>query len=807
MSEIERLRRKLAREKAARKEAESILERKALELYEANQELIAVRDRQSLELKKRIAEIKSKERVYRNIVQNASDLIYTCDVQGNILYANNTMITQSGYSKEKLIGSNVRNYIPDKYKDKIHNFYRFQFEQKIESTYIEIPVLTANGETIWLGQTADLAIGNEATFNVLARDISDRKRVEKSLMISEEKYRSIIENMELGLLEVDREGMIVKAYPKFCKLTGYSNDELKGKDSVKVFLTEEAREKMRKVNDSRLNGESGVYELRIRRKDGTYCWVMISGAPYYNEKGQVAGSIGIHLDISLRKEMEEELIEAKKTAESSLIAKDTFLANISHEIRTPLNAIIGISELMLRSSLNDEQRNYLETIISSGDNLLQLINEILDLSKIQFGKLKLREESVDLLKIMEHIHRSFQVIGSQKGLKLDFEHDLEENQGYFLDGTRLKEVLFNLVGNAVKFTEKGSVGISVWRSRLHDDVDVISFTIKDTGIGIPEEDLEGIFGTFEQASNTHESGAKGTGLGLSITRGIIESMGGELQVSSKIGMGSTFSFAFPLRRTTLLKDESSGEIDQNDVSRLKGTRILVVEDAKVNRFLIRNIMEPWGVSMREAVNGAEAIEKIQEESFDIVLMDVRMPVLDGIQATKKIRTELNLSEIPIIALTANAIHGEKEKCFDAGMNDYLTKPYTQKDLLAKLLQYAGTKANNDNAAGHINLEGLNTLTQGNEDMKLRMVQLFIDETEKYIEQLHTAIAESDLERMQDIAHALKASVAHICSKEVLTSVRSVELDKVAQEEKIQAGKAMINLLEKSINELRVEFSF
>lgn len=806
MDDLERLKRRLEREKAARKEAESILENKALELYEANQELIAIRDRQSLELEKQIKEIENKERMYRSIVQNASDLIYTCDITGNILYANATMVKRSGYSEEQLIGSNVQKYIPRAYKSKIQNFYAFQLEQKIESTYIEFPVYDAEGQMVWLGQTADLNLGTDITFNVLARDISDRKRMEKSLMISEEKYRSIIENMELGLLEVDREGSILKAYPKFCKLTGYTNEELRGKEAKDIFVPKEYQKVIQDVNSKRLDGESGVYEIELRRKDGSHCWVMISGAPYYNEKGQVAGSIGIHLDISDRKVMEEELRVAKKTAENSLVAKDRFLANISHEIRTPLNAIIGISELLMRSSLNEEQRKYLETIMLSGDNLLKLINEILDLSKIQSGKLKLREESVDLMKIMDHIYRSFDVIGSQKGLTIEFEHNLEEKQGYFVDGTRLKEVFFNIVGNAVKFTEEGSVKLSVSRASENSDLDAITFAIKDTGIGIPKEDIESIFSSFEQASNTHKGDRKGTGLGLSITKGIIESMGGQLKVESVQGEGSTFSFTLPLRRTTLIEDASEKEIDESDTSKLAGHRILVVEDVKVNRFLIRNILEPWGISIEEAVNGQEAIETLKTETFDLILMDVRMPVLDGIEATQKIRTELQLTEIPIVALTANAISGEKDKCFNAGMSDYLTKPYKQKDILAKLLKYLHKEENNEQPMEHLNLEGLKSITNGNEDMMHTMVALFVEETEKYIEQLQEAISESNIQRIQDIAHALKASVAHLCSKEVLAAVRSVEIDEVSEEQKIAATKAMIQLLEKSIEELRVEFS-
>lgn len=810
MNEVERLRRKLEREKAARKQAESILENKALELYEANQKLIAIRDSQQLELDKRIQEIQNKERVYRNFVENASDLIFTCDIHGTIIYANSKMIKLSGYPKSEIVGANFQKFVPENYRVKVRNFYAFQLSEKLDSTYIEFPVLDANGKEVWLGQTADLAIGDQIMFNVLARDISDRKRLEKSLMISEEKYRSIIENMELGLLEVDRDGIILKAYPKFCKLTGYSNKELVGKDSVTTFLFEEDQKDMIRRNKDRLNGESGAYEIRLRRKDGSFCWVLVSGAPYYNEKGQVAGSIGIHLDITSRKSMEQELLGAKKVAESSLKAKDIFLANISHEIRTPLNAIIGISELMLRSELDELQQKYLETIMSSGDNLLELINEILDLSKIQSGKLVLREDTVNLTKLLDHIYTSFKVIASKKSISIEYESNLEPNEFYLLDGTRLKEIMFNLVGNAVKFTDSGFVRIKVTLERSQDGFDTFGFSVHDSGIGIPKEDLQNIFSSFEQASNTPQNGSGGTGLGLSITKGIIQSMGGDLHVESTVGKGSKFQFKVVFQRAQEVITEGGADILPEEFEFLSGKRILVVDDARVNRFLIQNILENWGVSYSEATDGLNAIELVRKESFDLIFMDIRMPGLNGMETTKKIREELNNTEVPIVALTANAIQGEKEKYIESGMNDYLTKPFTQRGILNKLSEYLNSESRLESNVPEkielINRKGITSLSHGDPEFQNRMVQLFMEETKIYIEELENFMASENIEGIEDIAHSLKGAVAHICSPEILTKVKQVELAKVPTDEKIRAAREMINYLEFCMEDLRNEFS-
>ncbi|MCH2223415.1 MAG: PAS domain S-box protein [Crocinitomicaceae bacterium] len=808
MSELERLKRKLAREKEARKEAERILEEKSLELFQANQELVTIRDNQEAELRRQIIEIKDRERVYRNLVENATDLIYSCDTEGRITYANGMMLRFSGYTEEELIGSNFRRFVAEKYRKRVNGFYKFQLQEKLQSTYTEFPVINAEGKEVWLGQTVDLSISEGGIFNVLARDISDRKRVEKSLMLSEEKYRSIIENMELGLLEVDRNGKIIKAYPKFSKLTGYTNKELVGKDAASYFLSKEEEERMKIRNQERLEGDSEVYEVKLQKKGGGEVWVLVSGAPYYNENGVIMGSVGIHLDISFQKNLEEELRAAKAIAERSLEAKDLFLANISHEIRTPLNAIIGISELMLNSVPTPTQRKYLETIMASGDNLLCLINEILDLLKIQSGKLERVKEPTDLSEVMEHIHRSFSVIGRKKGLSVNFIDGLIPNRNYLLDATRLKEVLFNLIGNAVKFTEVGSITLEIELISSTKEFDVYSFEVADTGVGIPEEDIEKVFNIFEQASNTNTSSENGTGLGLAIANGIIENMGGELKVSSELGVGSKFRFNLSFERTNLpVEDRSSSNI--GGPKSLEGYRILVVEDAEVNRFLVNTILGNWGCVIVEAINGKEAVELLKTEEFDLILMDIRMPIMNGIEASKIIRNELNLTKVPIIALTANAIQGETEKCKEAGMNDYLSKPFSQDDFYKILTKYLLAEPiipfKNKLKSG-INRKGIDSITRGDEVFQKRMVNLFVEETKLNIESFYKAITEKNEDQLKTIAHTMKAAAAHICTNDIVVIVRSIEMDDFTFEDRKNRALELIPLLEAVIIELNQAFS-
>lgn len=806
MDELEILKRKLAREKAARKQAERILEDKALELYRANSELIEIHDSQEAELRNRIAEIKDKELTYRNLIENASDLIYSCNVLGIITYANPMVINLFGYSEEELIGSNFRDFISPEYKKRVQGHYAFQLSEKLPSTYTEFPVINSEGKEIWIGQTVDLSIKDEIVINVLARDISDRKKVEKSLMRSEEKYKSIIENMELGLLEVDKNGKIIRAYPKFSQLTGYENEELIGKDAALFFLSGIELEKMKVRNRNRLAGEAEVYEVKLNIKDGSKKWVLISAAPYYNEKGIVEGSIGIHLDISLQKDLEEDLRHANRLAEDSLKAKDLFLANISHEIRTPLNAIIGISELMLESMPTESQKKYLETIMASGDNLLCLINEILDFSKINSGKLILRKEPVNLSTLIEHVHRSSSVIGSKKGLTVNLISEIEPEQHYLTDATRLQEVLFNLVGNAVKFTETGSVSIEIKRLSTNNFSDLYSFEIIDTGVGIPEDDLDDVFNMFVQATNTNLVSESGTGLGLSISNGIIEKMGGDLKVSSILGKGSRFQFSIELERAVSNEEKVKVSKISSAKRKLEGFKILIVEDVEVNRFLANSILTNWGCVVSESVNGLDSTEALKTQTFDLVLMDVRMPIMGGFEATRIIRQELGLNNLPIIALTANAIEGEMEKCKAVGMNDYLSKPFSQDELYQILMKYLSSEPQvGPLTTSLINLKGIDAITGGDKVFQKRMVNLFREETKINIQSLHDAIENRDEDSIVRIAHTMKAATAHICTNDIVSEVRSIEIDNLLFDERSEKVSSLIVLLEKMLDELLIFF--
>lgn len=802
MNELEILRRKLAREKAARKQAEQILEKKSLELYRANQELIKIRDRQQ-------QQIQDSDQKYRYMVENASDLISTCTPEGKFLYVNPKCIQLSEYNEEELMSMSFHRLIERKYVKRVSSFYEFQLNEKVPSTYIEFPIVTKSGDEIWIGQSTNLSkIDGEYVLNFVGRDISDRKRVEKALMISEERYRSIIENMELGLLEVNRDGKVIKAYPKFCSLTGFSNQEMIGKDPIDLLLFDEDRPQMKQRNQDRIHGESEVYEAKLRKKDGDPVWVLISGAPYYDEKGKMCGSIGIHLDISQQKELEVELRNAKMLAEESLKTKDLFLANISHEIRTPLNAIIGISELMLESELSVTQREYLKTIMSSGDSLLRLINDILDLSQVRSGKLMLQHEPTELYTVVDDMRRTFGVVAEKKGIDYIVSSEVEELIYYKIDPTRFKEVLFNLLGNAIKFTNKGKVHLQVKKQLSKGNIDYFSFEVIDTGIGIPKEDLEIVFGNFEQASNNSRVTHGGTGLGLSISKEIIERMGGTLSLESRLGKGSRFFFSLKLERVTVQVEDAhkSEEIRDNA---FEGYHILLVDDAEVNRLLVERNLDNWGCQVTSAVDGAEAVEFMKENSYDLVLMDIRMPIMNGLEATQIIRKELKQTEVPIIALTANVGKGEIRRFGKVGMDGYVSKPFKQTELfetLKKFFEFVPMVLDQSARFSLVNQQGIEEMTQGDKDFQKHILGIFIEETRERIEQFHEHIESEDEEGIMRTAHAIKPGVAHICATEVLELVRKIELEECGFEQRSTYVKELIPTLEQVILEVKESFS-
>ncbi|MFK8039679.1 MAG: PAS domain S-box protein [Crocinitomicaceae bacterium] len=738
--------------------------------------IIDITDKKRVEKEKII-----NERKYKELVENVSDFIYRIEENGTFTYMNPTAINIIGFSEKEVVGNKFYDFIHPDYKEKMKSLFESQRDHKVPSSYIELPVVSKEGKVIWIGQTTDrheLPDG-KSEFIATSRDITERKQIKDELQRSEEKYRNIMENMELGLLEVDVNGIITDAYPKFSDLSGYSKEELLGLDASKLLLPEKYAEKMRLEEAQRKGGTPGVYEVELRRKDGKYIWVIISGAPYYDQKGELAGTVGIHLNISERKEVEQKLEEAILTAEHSIKSKELFMANMSHEIRTPMNAIIGMSELLQKSDLEPKQKNYVEAISTSADNLLIIINDILDFSKIESGNLTLEKIPCNFNDLLNMAIKTIELKAEEKGISILTE--IEENlSNHLADPTRFNQIIINLLSNAVKFTDSGNITLCCQTTSLNEKEDLISVSIEDTGIGIETEKLDLIFKSFIQAEESTARQYGGTGLGLAISKQLVELMGGELKAKSKIGQGSKFYFEFICSKTETKLQKNA--VFASDTELVQGLNVLLVEDNDINRFMAITILEGWNCRIDIAVNGQEAVDILKSKTYDIILMDVRMPVLDGIGATKIIRADLQLTT-PIIALTANAIKGDNEKCIEAGMNDYISKPFQQAELLALLIKYSNSKepAASDKEISDlaeneilVDLTKLKLTTNGDKAFMSKMIQLFIDSAPSQLEEIEEAIEAKNWDQIGSYAHKIKPSIDYLGSETLQEMVREIE---------------------------------
>lgn len=612
------------------------------------------------------------------------------------------------------------------------------------------------------------------------QDITEVYNSKESLRKVEEKYRKIIENLNFGLIEVDLNENITKAYPEFCKLTGYTEEELLGTNAKKLLAFDENLIILDQQAQLRKQGISSVYETKIRAKDGSIRWVIISGAPIFGDNNQVIGSLGIHIDITDRKKLEQDLIRANEIANSSVEAKKLFLANMSHEIRTPMNVIIGMSELLKETILDKDQQKYVSTINRSGENLMELINDLLDFSKIEAGYITLDQSSVNIRELFDHLELSFYEKAKQKGVALEKYVDPEITNYLTTDGSKLNQVMVNLISNAIKFTDKGHVKFSAELLSGNKHRQKILFTIEDTGIGISSENLKNVFQNFIQEDATISRKYGGTGLGLSISQGIVDSMGGQIEVESAKGVGSKFSFY--LEFVIGEREQSVENGSSKNKSQLKDIKILVAEDNPLNQTLIKAILTKEGVPFEIASNGLEVIHKLKESVFNLILMDIQMPEMDGITATEYIRQELR-SEIPIVALTANASVEDRRSYMDAGMNDYLSKPFRKEELLDKILSFSVPDLHSDDQSGidqerssknSYSLVEIEELSGGDDEFVLSIVDTFKSTIPGYLDQMEEAIAVNDLKTLRSLAHQIKPSLDVLLIKESGRLIRKLE---------------------------------
>ena len=471
--------------------------------------------------------------------------------------------------------------------------------------------------------------------------------------------------------------------------------------------------------------EPFTMEYRLRRFDGEYRWLIDNGIPYYNAQGVFLGYLGSCIDISNRKYAEQLMIDGRQEAEHANQIKSQFLAMMSHEIRTPLNAILGVLELFSQTSLNSQQAEYLKIASCAGKNLLELVNDILDLTKVESGMLELEQINFDVIELTQFCIRLMTSGAKEKGLKLGVFIDPEVSSIIRGDPLRFKQVLLNLLNNAIKFTEQGSVIIKLSAQAVDNNADncLVLVEVIDTGIGITSELQGNIFEVFVQAdlSDTRKYG--GTGLGLAITKRLVSLWGGCIGLESTPNDGSRFWFtvgaeatSFGITTTQDSKDASNEITPAADLKTAFQANILLVDDSVINLAVISSMLTTVGHRVDLAVCGVDAIKAVSDKNYDLILMDVSMPDMSGLEATKIIRQSTGINNAPIIAITAHALVGYKEQCLAAGMNGYLTKPISQKDLLSIINTWCAVN--------------FDAVVQANPHLEIKMVDTVLSELTK-----------------------------------------------------------------------------
>ena len=509
-------------------------------------------------------------------------------------------------------------------------------------------------------------IGGKLLEHAIWHDLSDQKAAERAAQQTEDRFRAIVESSHDVVYLLSPTGKLRFVNPSFTRIFGYAPDEVLGVALSKLVHPED-RPRLRDQRDRAFRDqELEHFEFRVQTKAGDYRVVSSHGALLREANGEVH-FVGTAQDVTERVQLAQALENAHDAALASLRAKSEFLATVSHEVRTPLNGILGAAELLTDSNLGEDERQLVRTVQTSGETLLRIIDDILEISKAQAGRLVLVESPLDLAASVREVLELMRPRADEKRLVLGLTWEGSPAWGH-VDAARLKQVVGNLVGNALKFTPDGEVAVS---GTYRDGV--LRVSVRDTGIGIPPEAIGDVFVPFKQADGSIQREFGGTGLGLAICKELIEAMGGAIGVTSETGVGSTFWFEIPVRPAEPPVEASPAERPH------LGRRVLVVEDNEVNRMVVTRMLAALGCEVFSATNGEEAVAEVEAREHDLVLMDVQMPGMDGLEATRRIR-EGSRPQVRIVALTANAFQEDREACLAAGMDDFLAKPIRRSDL-------------------------------------------------------------------------------------------------------------------------------
>ena len=606
-----------------------------------------------------------------------------------------------------------------------------------------------------------------ALFGMMLINIRNRQKLNNQLRIEGEKFQNIIANMNLGLLELGLDNTIIFANQSFCNMSGYQLNQLRRKNVDEIFSnTIVSTEKNYNKENNQIERN---YEIKVKDKNGDLKWFFVSSAANYNDTGKHIGWIRVHLDITKQKKLEKEIAKAISSERTASKAKELFLANMSHEIRTPLNVIIGMIRELNKEKLNTTQHFYVSQSESAAKHLLMILNNVLDITKIESGEMEIVKRVFNLNTMIFNIHSILTFQAQEKNLKFVLEINPDINPALKGDDTRIKQVLINLIRNSIKFTNKGSIHLKVDLLDNNVDSQTLRFEVADTGIGMSSNFVTKIFENFSQEQNTANREYQGTGLGMPISNDLIKLMGGKLIIRSVKNKGTNSYFDLTLEKGNL----SISSLNAQKVKKgaFKGQSVLLVEDNKMNRFITIKSLDYLGFTTTEAENGLTATKLVEKQNFDLILMDIQMPIMDGIETTRIIRNNLKI-QTPIIALTANVFKHDIDLYLKIGMNDYITKPYAENVFFRKVqsvLAVSNDIKNLNNTEQQ--KESFNSQKESlfdisdykktngidNEFFK-KMVKIFISLTDENTLLLKKALKADDVITIRRIIHKIKPNI-------------------------------------------------
>ena len=736
---------------------------------------------------------------FRVMADSCPTMLWVTDAEGGIQFINRALREFFGTTREDVAGLKWQSLLhPDDAPEYLGAFQRAVRERT--RFRAEARVRRADGESRLIGSNAEPRLSPGGIFlgHVgLSADITDRKQAEVALRRSEEKFRQLAENIrQVFWMMPPAANEMLYVSPAYEHVWGRTCESLyQSPMSWTEAIHPDDLERAHVAFGRQKQGESLESEYRIRTPDGREKWIRDRAFPIRDQDGQLIRIVGIAEEITEQKRHEEELINAREAAEAANRAKSRFLANMSHEIRTPMNGVLGMLQLLLQTDLNPEQRRFMDVAQNSGWALLSLIDGILDLSKIEARKITLEKLSFNLHHSIEEVSEPLRVQANAKGLRFHSRVSPETPQFLRGDVHRLRQVLTNLVGNAIKFTEKGEVTLYTALESQGDGTATIRFAIADTGIGIRSEQIPGLFSPFVQADGSTTRKYGGTGLGLAICKQLVEMMEGSIGVDSREGRGSTFWFTAVFEigpaETAGEQRQDRGRAPRQITGQIKpNARILVAEDNATNREVVLAQLYKLGYRADAVSNGAEAIQALlrgtdhPQEGYDLVLMDCQMPVMDGFEATRHIRASVHPG-IPIVAVTADAMSGDRDRCLSKGMNDYISKPVDLvrlDEVLAKWLPASGAPdaaqtalpRDVEQAGANFNAEDLLRRLMGDRQMAGQILRGFLQDAPSQMSNLRARLDEADAPGVRLQAHALKGAAATVAAERLRAAALELE---------------------------------